>query len=154
MNDYERYMVEIKNQCPDIVLSETFLNCRNQKQHMKSNVLIHTYHVTFISLKICDFLEWHGFQIDRKRMIKSALCHDLGLCDFKKKYGFKTHFIKAWQHPKDSLNMARFITSIDEKTAMAITRHMYPLCIMLPGSIEGWVLTTADKLCAVYEAFY
>jgi len=49
--------------------------------------------------------------------------------------------------------MASHLVKLHKKTSIAIKRHMWPLCIVPPNTIEGWILLYADKVVALKEIF-
>ncbi len=135
----------------DILFSQRFLQCLNHPHHMHTTVGAHTINVTFKALQICHWLDAHRIHTDHTRMIFAALGHDLAMPHTKTLYGKKAAFITAWGHPIDSAKYAANLVNLHKKTAKAIKRHMWPLCIIPPTSIEGWVLTIADKWAAIQE---
>ena len=84
-------------------------------------------------------------------MILSALGHDLGIVGNRFGEDLKGKFKTSIDHPKRSVEVASDVADIHEKTATAIKRHMWPICIIPPNSLEGWILTVADKWAAVQE---
>lgn len=144
-------MNEIMSVGHDIVFSHRFCQCLNHPHHFHTTVGAHTINVAIKALLICYWLDKHCVQTDHTRMIFAALGHDLAMPHTKRLYGKKAAFITAWGHPIDSAKIANDLVDIHTKTAKAIKRHMWPLCIIPPTSLEGWVLTIADKWAAIQE---
>ena len=54
----------------------------------------------------------------------------------------------------EGVTNADFLRSaLNEKEKDIITKHMWPVTIQFPKSIEGFVLTFVDKYCALSETF-
>ena len=137
-----------------IIKSEAFADCMQIRHHKNTTIAQHMINVTVTCLKISNFLESKGFKIDRKRLILASISHDLAMAHAKELYGFSGYFTTAFRHPIDSFKIAQEICDIHKKTSKAITRHMWPLCIVPPNCIEGWILTIADKYIAIQELFH
>lgn len=45
------------------------------------------------------------------------------------------------------------IFDLNEKEKDIIIKHMWPVTVAFPNSIEGFVLTLVDKYCALTESF-
>ena len=43
-------------------------------------------------------------------------------------------------------------TVVTEKVWNGIAHHMFPLTSSRPGSMEGWLVCSADKICAMRES--
>jgi uncharacterized protein len=56
-------------------------------------------------------------------------------------------------HPKTALLNARDHFELNEKEADIILRHMWPLTVIPPKSVEGFIVSYADKYCSVAEVF-
>ncbi len=146
---------EIKKEGDNILRSERFKRCLNTRHHVNTTIGDHMINVTVKCLKIANFLEKHNFKIDRKRLILAGLSHDLAMAFARENYGkIKGKFTTAFRHPLDSAKMACEVEEIHKKTEKIIKRHMWPLCIIPPTCIEGWILTVADKYVAMEELFH
>ena len=147
----ERDWKEIMTEGSEILFSEPFRRALNQIHHDHTTVGKHTLNVAKKSLRISNRLEKMHIHVDRKRMILSALGHDLGIVGNRFGEDFKGKFKTSLDHPKRSVEVASNVADIHKKTATAIKRHMWPICIIPPNSLEGWILTVADKWAAVQE---
>lgn len=146
---------EIKKEGMAIINSPHFQKCLQTQHHLNTTIGDHMINVTIKSLEIANYLEKHNFKIDRKRLIIAGLSHDLAMAFARENYGkIQGKFTTAFRHPIDSARMASEVIEIHKKTRKAISRHMWPLCIIPPTSIEGWILTIADKYIAVEELFH
>lgn len=146
---------EISEYGAEILASPEFRKTFETRHHINSTVGAHTMRVVEESLRICNKLAEKGFKVDKKRLVLSGLCHDLAMVGTRQRYGkFLGKFTTAFRHPVDSARIACGITEIHKRTGQAISRHMWPLCILPPTSLEGWILTLADKKVAVRELLY
>ena len=59
----------------------------------------------------------------------------------------------CWRHPVESVDVANLILEdLTEKEADSISNHMWPLAGNRPGSLEGMILTVADKYSSMLDA--
>ena len=146
---------EIKKEGKEILESKRFKKCLNTSHHFNTTIGQHMINVTVKSLEIANFLQKHRFKIDRKRLIIAGLSHDLAMAFARENYGkIQGKFTTAFRHPIDSVKMAEEVIDVHKKTKKIIKRHMWPLCIIPPTSLEGWILTIADKIVATQEIFH
>lgn len=86
--------------------------------------------------------------IDYVSATRAALLHDFFTdTDFGDIKGIE----KGKVHPKLALNNAKKYFNLNKKEEDAITSHMFPLTLMPPKSLEGIVVSVADKGIAIYE---
>lgn len=127
-----------------------FQKALSQKHHNFTTVALHTLGVTVTSLRLFYFLEMFGIELDKEALMKSALCHDLGIIGRDEK--FSTNAECCRNHPIDSAEIARDIfPDLDEVTEDSIRTHMWPACANAPSHAEGIIINIADKYCAVIE---
>ncbi|MFA6776937.1 MAG: HD domain-containing protein [Bacilli bacterium] len=86
--------------------------------------------------------------IDYISATRASLLHDFFIdIDFKNITGID----KGKVHPNLALANAEAYFNLNNKEKDAILNHMFPLTLIPPTSIEGLIVTTADKAVAVYE---
>jgi len=68
--------------------------------------------------------------------------------EFLKRY-LRLH---AFSHPKIALKNAKDEFELNELEQEMILKHMWPVTIALPRHIETYIITIADKLCAINES--
>ncbi len=130
--------------------SDYFSAALSQTHHNQTTVAIHTLGVAVTSLRIYYILRALGFELDKESLLKSSLCHDLGIIGRSEKFESNRECLK--QHPVDSVIAAREIfPDLDERTEDAIRHHMWPCTLLPPHHREGFVVTVADKYCAAIE---
>ena len=135
----------------EILRSAAFHKCISTTHHKHSNVARHSIAVAVCALQICHWLNRHHIRTDNHRMVLAALGHDLAM-PYTAQYGkVLGKFTTAFRHPSDSAAIVADITDVHKSTYTAIKRHMWPLCIIPPNSLEGWILTLADKIVAIKE---
>ena len=83
---------------------------------------------------------------------RGALLHDLFLYDWHIKGSHKG--LHGFTHPKTALQNASKICDLTEKEKDIIVKHMWPLTIRLPKYRESFVVSGADKLCALAEMLH
>ncbi|NLL02068.1 MAG: HD domain-containing protein [Mollicutes bacterium] len=89
-----------------------------------------------------------SLNIDYVSATRAALLHDFFTNEeLKNIKGLK----KGKIHPKIALNNAKNSFNLNKKEEDAIINHMFPLTILPPLSVEGVVVSVADKAVAIYE---
>ncbi len=127
-----------------IVSSDVFKRSMNQVHHMDTTLGRHLIDVKDCALKMSESLEKIGIKTDRRAVIVSSLCHDLGMVGRYEIY--KNNYECLRSHPRDSVDAtANLVEDIDATTKGAILSHMWPLSKHRPRSVEGWILVAADK---------
>lgn len=121
--------------------------------HHQDSVYDHSLRVAWVAYKIAKSISRYK-KINIRNVVVGALLHDFYLVPWRedknsiiwKKHGF-THGKTA------SINSYQFFPSLmNTRIENAIRRHMFPLTIIPPRYIEGWIITTADK-CVSLEIF-
>ena len=145
-NELDRYGSEILN-------SDEMRKAYKQTHHTRSTVGEHTQRVAEKSLAICHALNRIHIRTDIPAVVAASLCHDLGIVGRDEKYDSEQECYR--QHPTDSIEVARkLINDLPEKTSDIIERHMWPTAgSRFPNSLEGIIVSTADK-AAAFEDFF
>lgn len=114
--------------------------------HHQDSVYEHSLRVAWISYKMAKSISKYK-KINIENVVIGALLHDFYLKPWRedkckvlwKKHGF-THGKIA------SLNCYEFFPNLmNIRIENSIKRHMFPLTVIPPKYIEGWIITTADK---------
>ena len=149
----------------DILANEEFQVRKLFKHHTKS-VWDHSIEVSFKSYKVGNKI-----YADEKICAIAGLLHDFypyawqysdELNNYDSKYLdnlrkklplFKKHgFAHAREAKKNYLKY--FSEYEDKKISNAILRHMFPLNIIPPRYIEGWIITIVDKMSSIRDTKY
>ena len=134
-----------------VLASGYFMNAMHQKHHGRTTVGDHSIRVACTGLQISRLLEKFHIDVDEKTVIRSALLHDLGILGRDEK--FENNKECCWRHPVESVDVANLILEdLTEKEADSISNHMWPLAGNRPGSLEGMILTVADKYSSMLDA--
>ncbi len=143
-NDLEAYGSEILN-------SDEMREAFGQTHHTRSTVGEHTQRVAEKSLAICYALDRLHIRTDISAVVTGSLCHDLGILGRDEKYESERECYR--HHPADSLEVARKLVDIlPDKTRDIIEHHMWPTAgSKAPGSLEGIIVSAADKAAAVED---
>ena len=140
----------------DILLSDEFQR-RKLFRHHDGSVWEHSIDVSYRSFLLCKY-----YHLDTRCAAIAGLLHDFYpkaykysdelakldkdyLSDVKKKQPI--HKMHGFTHANAAANNAvKFFPSlIDDKIYSCIKTHMFPLNIMPPKYIEGWIITMMDK---------
>ena len=134
----------------DIVETDIFKKALAQTHHKKTTVGDHSACVAVIALRMCRRLNRRMCHLDERRVVLAALTHDLGIVGRHEKYS--NNFETYLRHPSDSAKIAmRLLPEMNKKFYRTISRHMFPLTILPPTSIEGIILSVADKMASVKD---
>lgn len=120
----------------------------NHVQHGATSTLLHCIAVAYEANALARRF---GLSAARQNEVRrAALLHDYYLYDWHD--GEKWHRLHGLRHGRFAAENARADypdLTPDEETA--IRRHMFPLTLMPPTSAVGWIVTLADKRCALRE---
>ena len=143
-NDLEAYGSEILH-------SDEMREAFGQTHHTRSTVGEHTQRVAEKSLAICYALDRLHIRTDIPAVVTGSLCHDLGILGRDEKYESERECYR--HHPVDSLEVARkLVVILPDKTRDIIEHHMWPTAgSKAPGSLEGIIVSAADKAAAVED---
>ena len=135
----------------DVLKSEEMSDAFKQTHHKWSTVGEHTFRVAASSVMICYALRKLSIKGNIPAVVVGALCHDLGILGRNEKFSSAKECSR--EHPKDSVDVAKGIMEeLPEKTEDIIERHMWPIGqSKVPNSIEGAVVSVADKYSAVKD---
>lgn len=118
-------------------------------QHKDTSVYAHVHSVAYTSLWLNEFFH---LKADPNKLVRASLLHDYFLYDWHDK-DHEHPRPHGFLHPKIALENAREDFDLHPKEEDAILRHMFPLTLIPPKHREGWIVTIADKICAVKESF-
>ena len=137
-------MNEFKLIVDDIVNNEKVLEMKNYKQHYDTDCFTHCYNVAYKCYKISKKMN-----LDYKSLTRAAMVHDLFLYDWHIK-GDRKGF-HAFTHGDCACKNASALFDLSDKEKDIIKKHMWPVTLIPPKSIEGFILTLVDKECATEE---
>lgn len=134
----------------DVIETPEFQDAFYQIHHVRTTVAVHSVNVAVISIVLCILLSRIHVRTNMKDVVRAALCHDLGIMGRHQKY--RNNFECSQQHPVDSVEVAKkILDGYDDKTLNMIETHMWPVRPGRPRSVEGVIITLADKYAAVME---
>lgn len=131
----------------DLANHPTVQKMKLYRQHYDTNCFDHCYNVAFYSYLICKKLNLDYISVSRAGML-----HDLFLYDWRKKQPEHKRF-HGFRHPRIALNNASKLFELNEKEKDIILKHMWPITIIPPKYIEGYIITLTDKYCALEESY-
>lgn len=130
-----------------IVEHPEFQKRKTFKHHGETTVFEHSIRVSHKAYKIAK-----GLNTDYRSAAIAGILHDFYTTPWQdviiKQPIYKMH---AFTHAKSALENSRkyFSEFLDEKIENAILRHMFPLNIIPPKHLVGYIVTTADKLSSL-----
>lgn len=131
----------------DIVENDTVQQMRNFRQHYDTSCFDHCYKVALISYIICKKLK-----LDYISAARAGMLHDLFLYDWRIHEPSRKRF-HAFHHPRIALNNSLKIFSLNKKEQDIILKHMWPITVIPPKSMEAFIITFVDKYCALLESY-
>ncbi len=129
----------------ELITNETVQQMKNYRQHYETTCFEHCYIAAYYCYIICK-----KYNLDYKSATRAAMLHDLFLYDWRVKDGRKG--FHAFTHGKLACKNASELFDLNEKEKDIIIKHMWPVTISFPKSIEGFILTFVDKYCATSES--
>jgi len=138
----------------DIILSDEAQRMKQFTQHGTTSVFEHAISVTKYSVLMAIYLEDSPLHIkvDRKSLVRGALLHDYFLYDWHEK-SENRRGLHGFTHPSIACENAVRDFNINPIEQDIIKHHMFPLTLVWPRSLEGWIVCLADKWCATCETF-
>ena len=131
----------------DIISNKTVQQMKNYRQHYDTNCFDHCYMAAYYCYKICKKLK-----LDYKSATRAAMLHDLFLYDWRERQPDRKG-LHAFTHGKTACDNACKLFELNNKEKDIILKHMWPVTLSIPKSIEGFILTLVDKYCAISESF-
>lgn len=129
----------------DLYFTEEIQGMKKYPQHSTVNRLDHITSVTYLSYCIA---RKHNF--DWKAATRGAVLHDLFYYDWHDKS--PSHRPHGFRHPGFAAKNAKVLNpQITKKEINIIRRHMWPLTVIPPSSVEGLTVSCCDKYCATFE---
>ena len=136
---------EFENIINDLIANDTVQKMKNYRQHFDISCYEHCYMAAYYCFLICKKLN-----LDYKSAARAAMLHDLFLYDWRNKDSHKR--FHAFHHGKTACKNACELFELSKKEQDIIIKHMWPVTLAFPNSIEGFILTFVDKYCAIKES--
>ena len=126
----------------EIIKKDKFQSLKNDPHHGITRY-DHVMRVAKSTYRVSKTLK-----LDYISATRGALLHDyFNDRDYKTTKGLK----KGSMHPVIALNNARREFSLNNKEENIIVSHMFPLGDTKPNCKESWLVTSIDKIVALYE---
>lgn len=155
---FSRVDLNTSEKAKQLALAEEFYDCiqdlldeddvkelKSYSQHFNTTRLQHSINVSYYTFLWCK-----RFKLQYRQAARAGLLHDLYLYDWKKKEQ-PIEGRHSVVHPQIALETAQQLAVITPMMEDAIVKHMWPMSFKLPKYKESWVLTLADKYCAISE---
>lgn len=123
----------------DILKNDKFINLKYEFHHGLSR-MDHSLHVARITYLTCKKMHLKNIN----EVTRAALLHDFYTSDEIEKHPFVNH-------PNYALKNASEQFDINYMQQNIIASHMFPACKTLPKCKESYLVSTIDKLVAMYE---
>lgn len=130
----------------ELIENDTVQEMKKYRQHYETSCFEHCYTAAYYCYLICK-----KYDLDYRSATRAAMLHDLFLYDWRKKQPNKKG-LHAFTHGKTACENACKLFNLNEKEKDIIIKHMWPVTIEFPKSVEGFILTFVDKYCAISES--
>ncbi len=151
MKDYIKKIIEqdteFQSIISELISNETVQSMKNFRQHYETTCFDHCYMVSYYCYLICK-----KYKLDYKSAARAGMIHDLFLYDWRVRQPERKG-LHAFTHGKVACENACKLFDLNEKEKDMIIKHMWPVTVNMPKSIEGFILTFVDKYCAMSETF-
>lgn len=137
---------EFENIIDDLITNDTVQEMKNYRQHFNTSCYEHCYLAAYYCYFICKRLH-----LDYISATRAAMLHDLFLYDWRDKNSHQR--FHAFHHGETACKNACKLFELSQKEKDIIIRHMWPVTLAFPNSIEGFILTFVDKYCALQESW-
>lgn len=143
----EKYIAFFCADVCDLLRNEKVMEMKNYPHHGKITTHFHSVYVAYTCHKAAKRLGMNTAELTR-----AALLHDLYLYNW---YTDKHDELHAWYHPKMAvINAEKYVCKLTDKQKDMIYSHMWPLHLMPPKTVEGFILTFSDKHCANMDLIF
>lgn len=129
----------------ELIENETVQEMKNYRQHYETSCFDHCYVVSYYCYLICK-----KYNLDYVSATRAGMLHDLFLYDWRKRQPDRKG-LHAFTHGRTACDNASKLFNLNDKEKDMIIKHMWPVTIGLPKSLEGFILTFVDKYCATSE---
>ena len=130
-----------------LIKNKTVQEMKNFRQHYETTCFDHCLTAAYYCYCICK-----KYHLDYRSATRAAMLHDLFLYDWRKKQPNRNG-LHAFTHGKIACENACKLFDLNDKEKDIIIKHMWPVTIAFPKSLEGFILTFVDKYCAMSESF-
>ena len=135
-----------------IILSPEAQAMKQFTQHGETTVFEHCLSVAKFSLLIAYFLEKTlKIEVDKDSLVRGALLRDYFLYDWHVKD--KSRRFHGFTHASVAAANANRDFELNDIERDIIAKHMFPLTPFPPMHREGFIVSLADKWCALAETF-
>lgn len=148
--DNEEIKKEIMRLGGDIIQSDRFKKAWDVDHHVDYNVAAHSLEAAGYALKIAKWFSARGVKVNKREVVRATLLHDIGMTEDR--VHRSPSYRKAYLHPKEGYRIAEEEYSANRTELEAIRRHMWPVCLIPPVHLTGWIVLMADKASASREA--
>ena len=129
----------------DLIDAPEFKRLSECRHHYGVSRMQHCINVAYYSFVVCRRL---GF--DYRAAARAGLLHDLFYYEWNSEtMSFRQH---AYSHSKDALKNAESLIELTELERDIIKNHMWLCGKIRPRYRETYIVSVADKICALWEA--
>jgi uncharacterized protein len=144
MKDRELFMLYGK----DILENDLFSLSKKIFSHGAINIYDHSIAVAELAFSMVE----NSKTLDKRCVVRAALLHDFFLYEWH--IPGMRYILHGWVHAGIAAEKAKEVFGISSKEYSCIKTHMWPWTLFHPPLCrEGWIISLADKIIAIKEAF-
>lgn len=137
---------EYREAVEDVLEHPVIRQMEEYQHHCDTNCLQHCINVSYHNFRICKVLG-----LDARAAARAGLMHDLFLYDWRFHAELTGDNFHAMTHPRRALENAEKHFELSEKEKDIILKHMWPLTVVPPKSMESLIIGFVDKACGMLE---
>lgn len=130
----------------DILVHPKFHQMQQYIMHGKTSCQEHCIVVSYLSYKFAK-----RFGLDCRAVSRAGLLHDMFLYDWHEHPAKTGDWFHGITHPRVALTYASHYFRLNECEMDIILKHMWPLTIIPPKYMEGYIVSMMDKYSTVSE---
>ncbi len=139
------YYDEFLDIVDDLINTPEFGRLAKCRHHYGVTRMQHCLNVAYYSFVLCKRLH-----LDYRAAARAGLLHDLFYYEWRSdEMGFFEH---ASVHSREALSNAEKLTELSDLERDIIRNHMWLCGLIWPRRRETYIVSVADKVCAVWEA--
>jgi uncharacterized protein len=129
----------------DLLCDELVRSMVNFRHHDTITTHYHSLYVSYCVCRHCCNLKLKN----SREIVRAALLHDFYLYEW---YTVKHDEYHIFYHPKEAVkNIEEHFGTLSSMQRDMILSHMFPASKQFPNSVGAWLLTMADKRCAMED---
>lgn len=142
----EKIVQEFYEAVKDMIEHPVVQEMKKYPHHCTTSCYQHCLNVAYYNFRICKALGRNATAAARAGMV-----HDLFLYDWRTHTELTKDHFHAMTHPKVALKNAKKYFELSDLEQEIILKHMWPLTVVPPKTLEAFIIGMTDKYCGFFE---